>query len=284
MHRPAMAEPRLLQDAAHPRRVCAHQVHDARLLIRHLPHAVQAVQPGGRQQPDLGQIDDHRPAGPPAFATAAASAAQLSASTSPSTVTTATASPPQPCIPISIGASRRSPQRPIPLWARSSARKRRRGWCGSGPPVCRCTGSGQDRLRGPGRARRCRVGGSTAGAVGRRRRGTAGGVGIVRERGRTRRRLPAWPGPTRRDQRWRRPCRGPGPRSVDPTRERRRTDGSRSRPPCLPVHRIRATPFRRLPGQAGWGSVPPIGRHRDPPGHRPPGRQSGCADARQSSP
>ncbi len=64
MHRPAMAEPRLLQDAAHPRRVCAHQVHDARLLIRHLPHAVQAVQPGGRQQPDMGQIDDHRPIGP----------------------------------------------------------------------------------------------------------------------------------------------------------------------------------------------------------------------------
>ena len=56
MHRPAMVQLRLLQHAPHRRRFCAHQVHDARPLVGHLPHAVQAVQPGGGQQPDVGQV------------------------------------------------------------------------------------------------------------------------------------------------------------------------------------------------------------------------------------
>ena len=39
------------------------------------------------------------------------------------------------------------------------------------------------------------------------------------------------------------------------------TDGSRSCPLCLPVHRIRATPFRQLPGQADAPRSPDTGIH-----------------------
>jgi hypothetical protein len=38
-------------------------VREALPLVGHLPRAVLAVQPGGGQESDVGQVDDHRPIG-----------------------------------------------------------------------------------------------------------------------------------------------------------------------------------------------------------------------------
>ena len=39
-------------------------MHEALLLVGHSSHAVQAVQPGGGRESDVGQVDDHRPVAP----------------------------------------------------------------------------------------------------------------------------------------------------------------------------------------------------------------------------
>jgi hypothetical protein len=58
MHRPAMVELRVVQHAPHRRGFRAYQVHEALPLVGHLPRAVLAVQLGGGQESDVGQVDE----------------------------------------------------------------------------------------------------------------------------------------------------------------------------------------------------------------------------------
>ena len=144
MHRPAMLELHLLQHPAHRRRFRAYQMHDALPLVLRRSDAVQAVQPGGGQRLDAGQVDDHRPVGPDGLHHSRGerrAAVGIDLAVDPDDRDRI----PAPALDSDSDRRAEVHLNGRPLCVRDPAKVAR-----VEPARCRCTGSPQDRRRGPG--------------------------------------------------------------------------------------------------------------------------------------